>query len=312
MQLVRIGNCSPGYVQLQVDDPMKHVPMNSNLYGLVPKLMKLLKHDSGDKYFVMPESIRKWINGVIDNSIKQLTSTWSEYGVLKVKRSTSGPALTLHIELESGSDLDIDLVPVFAFKPNELEFYDNVYANIDTSNGGPQWLQGRGKNFQKTVKTALKHDFYIVPKPSNQMESEWRLDFHDAETKIIENFQCAKPVIKFLKLFRTCNSPLKKLSSYSLKTVVMDMIRNDPHDDWRESEQAEHFLQALKHLLKLLENQKINYFFDASSNILWKDVKPVQVMNMVNFLKKAIEKLETSANTADCKKVWMQYFECKK
>ena len=47
------------------------------------------------------------------------------------------------VELEDGSNtIDIDLVPVFAFHPKNLAFYDRIWSNIDTSRGGPHWLQG--------------------------------------------------------------------------------------------------------------------------------------------------------------------------
>ena len=65
---------------------------------------------------------------------------------------------------------------------------------------GPYWLEEHQSKFQKTVRNSLKNEFFIVPKPSSNLESEWRLDFHDAEIKIIDNIGCAKPVIKFLKV----------------------------------------------------------------------------------------------------------------
>ena len=98
------------------------------------------------------------------------------------------------------------------------------------------------------------------------------------------------------------------LSSYSLKTIVMDMIRNDPLDDWAPAEEAQHFLKALKHLELKLQQGKIGYFFDNSSNILWK-VNQVQLSNMENFLKNAIKDLENSQGTPNCKTKWTKYFK---
>ena len=47
------------------------------------------------------------------------------------------------VELEDGSNtIDIDLVPVFAFHPQKWEFYERIWSNIDTSEGGPHWLKG--------------------------------------------------------------------------------------------------------------------------------------------------------------------------
>ena len=92
------------------------------------------------------------------------------------------------------------MVPVFAFNPKELAFYGRIWSNIDTSEGGPHWLQRHQSKFQKDVHITLSNKFFIVPKPSANLDSEWRLDFHDPEIKIIDNIGCAKPVIKFLKV----------------------------------------------------------------------------------------------------------------
>ena len=101
------------------------------------------------------------------------------------------------IERECGSNnIDIDLVPVFPFFPQNLQFYGKIWNNIHN----PQWLDGRPRTYRNTVETALGNEFFIVPKPSSKLDSEWRLDFHDAEIKIIDNVGCAKPVIKFLKV----------------------------------------------------------------------------------------------------------------
>ena len=279
--------------------------------GLVQNLMTLLKKSSDhDKYFFMPAAVRKWITGVVDKALNKLKNeNLHGIGILKVCRTISGPATTLKVKLEDSQTIDIDLVPVFAFNPKNLAFYDRIWRNIDTSEGGPHWLQGHQSKFQKAVRTTLGNEFFIVPKPSLNLDSEWRLDFHDPEIKIIDNIGCAKPVIKFLKLFRNSNSPLMLLSSYSLKTIVMDMIRNYPRDDWAPAEEAEHFLKALKHLQIKLEQGKIDYFFDNNSNILKQgNVTQVQLQNMVNFLKEAIKNLEASQNTPTCKTVWTQYF----
>merc|ERR1712226_1698271 len=116
-RLVKNRKCSAGYVQLQVDNPERTVSMNMQMYGLVPNLMKLLKKssDPDEKYFFMPGAVREWITGVVDKALNNLENLHG-IGILKVRRKTSGPATTLMVELEDGSNtIDIDLVPVFAF-----------------------------------------------------------------------------------------------------------------------------------------------------------------------------------------------------
>ena len=45
------------------------------------------------------------------------------------------------IKLEQRT-IDIDLVPVFAFWPENLEFYVDIWNNIDTTNCGKYYVQG--------------------------------------------------------------------------------------------------------------------------------------------------------------------------
>ena len=118
--------------------------------------------------------------------------------------------------MENMDIIDVDLVPVFTFKPELLKFYPEIWNNIHE----PKWLNGHTNDFKKDVNTALAKHFLIVPKPL-EGSSAWRLDFHDAEIQIIKSKQCAKPVIKLLKLFRDGSRAqiMKPLFSYSLKTI---------------------------------------------------------------------------------------------
>ena len=207
------------------------------------------------------------------------------------------------IERQTGGPIDIDLVPVFRFKPEQLEFYKNVWQNINH----PNWAQKHQKGRRNKINEALKKPFFLVPKPSD-IASQWRLDFHDTEIEIIKDMGVAKPVIKFLKLFRDSNPPLKPIVSYWLKTIVMDMVRTYPDDDWRQGEEAEYFLKSLHHLLEKLKQQNIDYFFDRTSNMLASKLKPATIIDMKNYLEKAITGLEKSANTPECKIIWLEYF----
>ena len=68
-----------------MDDPTKTISMNMPLYGLVPKMMKFLKHSHDDKYLVMPNQIRKWMNSVVDQAILDVQQNFHTYGILNVR-----------------------------------------------------------------------------------------------------------------------------------------------------------------------------------------------------------------------------------
>jgi hypothetical protein len=57
----------------------------------------------------------------------------------------------------------VDLVPVFAFKPDRLSDYGAVWNNINPATG-PSWLRHQPVGFQRRVQAALVKDFFIVPK----------------------------------------------------------------------------------------------------------------------------------------------------
>ena len=81
---MRGDQCSAGYVQLQVDDPRKYVPMSSSIYGLVPAYMKLLEHQNGEQFLFMPTKFRRWIISVLDRSWEKIRQEWAKYGIKKV------------------------------------------------------------------------------------------------------------------------------------------------------------------------------------------------------------------------------------
>ena len=137
------------------------------------------------------------------------------------------------------------------------------------------------------------------------------IDFHDVEREILKDKGCAKLVLKILKHFRDCNQPIKNLFSYALKTIVMEMIRDDPHDEWDEKQLAHHFLKTLKILNKKLENGQIEYFFDPNYNLLdnKNNLNPESIRSMAIWLRNVIQKLENSMTKPSCRKVWMWHFE---
>ena len=110
------------------------------------------------------------------------------------------------------------------------------------------------------------------------------IDFHDVEKEILKEKGCAKLVLKLLKYFRDRNQPINKIFSYALKTIVMEMIRNNPNDEWNDKQLDHHFLKTLKILHRKLENGKIEYFFEPNSNLLENKCINLQSIESINIM----------------------------
>ena len=95
--------------------------------------------------------------------------------------------------------------------------------------------------------------------------------------------------------------------SYSLKTIVMEMIRDDPANAWNERNLAENFLKALHNVEEKLHQQRVEYFFDSSSNLLAK-MDANWFKSTSGWLTKVIRDLENSQNTPNCMTVWSKHF----
>lgn len=156
-----------------------------------------------------------------------------------------------------------------------------------------------------------KKEFALIPKPaaegSGKMEElEWRFCFKDLERDLIEGQK--KPVIKLLKAFRDGNPPLQRLHSYALKIMVLNLAKDNPSAvAFKEENRGNDFLATLKYLQKCLEQGKIRSYWDHKANVIGK-LGTTETSNMSNFLLRAIQRLEASANTDQCAKVWNTHF----
>ncbi len=130
--------------------------------------------------------------------------------------------MTLLIQMEDGHDIDVDLVPVFSFKPELLRRHARIWQVIGSDSYGVQqadmlhcntyqsvcplqsqvWLQDHSFGFQQRVRTSLGNEFFVVPKTPKTVQdnTQWRLDFHDPEKEILADKGCVKMVIRLLKV----------------------------------------------------------------------------------------------------------------
>ena len=54
------------------------------MYELLEKFMKFLKHHSDDKFYVMPGKIRQWLTSVYDRAKPVLQEYFPQFGILRV------------------------------------------------------------------------------------------------------------------------------------------------------------------------------------------------------------------------------------
>ena len=307
MHYSKLVESHPGFLQLQVG--MKGFCQDeAQMTGTAQAQFEGLLSGSGGLKNLVPKAVNQWLFNVVKKAYGSVPKKieLDNAGFRKIKHfdiEQNGPALTLMLELTNGHRVDLDLVPVLAFKRKRLRKFD-MRPNIVH----PQWLKKRGpglglpKAYRLDVKSGLEKDFFAIPK-LGPCDLDWGIHFPSAEKKIIKDLGCVKPVIRYLKLFRDSNQPLSKVKSYVLLTVVMKMIRKD-FDCWTQNSQSFCFLSALENLEKAISMGVLGWFFDEKCNILPEKYYPPQkCAEMSNFLREAICDMKRS------EKNWRVYFE---
>ena len=95
-----------------------------------------------------------------------------------------------------------------------------------------------------------------------------------------------------------------------MKKIVVQLILDDPNDDWNNGQLANYFLKALKFLCKKLQSGKIEdtvYIF-GSGSVLFYEKKPGSMKKMVRWLNGVIQDVEQSMFQPNCENVWKSYF----
>lgn len=258
-------------------------------HRFAPILADLQKKLFDDNWYLDVDKVKKWTQGIVSKILPKVKFTRE---ITEVRVRDSGPAKNLQITHRQMGQIDIDLVPAFVFSPAVL------------------------KGIKKELSQS-KDPFFVIPKsPKNKKTNKnhfWRIDFHDQERNILKGAkkEYVKPLIKLLKLFRDANDPMNGISSYALKTVVMNMITEQPNKDWKPSLKAVLFLEGLEKLAAYLQEGKIPYVFDTRCNVLW-DLAREQQVNTARYLENTvIKKLKASEDSPDCFEVWVSYFEKK-
>jgi len=293
------AKCAGGYARLGSCDaspPSMLIEKTNKCFPLGERLERELFEKDCDKkmWHLRPDKTRSWLESLITKVVDKMKGELGRYGVRKITPRKAGPSMNLEIIMAlDGRKVDVDLVPVIACHPQQVKS-----------------LKGIAPEIYKQKTKWEKTGFTLVPKPPSKIEKgrerEWRLDFHEQESDLIEGE--VKPIIKLLKAFRDKNSNVMgKLYSYALKTSVMDMMRATGQKKLDPGKRADSFLKALDYLHAKLDSGNLPHIFLRSYNLLSK-FKSEEVKNMARWLATTIRKLRDSANTPQCKTVWSKAF----
>ena len=309
LRIIRDEGCKPGYVLYGFYKEVLPKYMLNPFSQEVLQLIKKMKN----KYVMDPNKVKRWVQDILNETLPSLRNQFGHYGILDVEVNGDGTALTLNVISKSGHYVDVDLVPVFNIKGERVKkkHYPQLWDAVQ--NPKKMYKEGAKRAFRRRVNIAIREECRLIPKvdKNNRGLLYWHLNFRHVENQILMDKQCAKKVIKLLKYLRDCNQDLiGELFSYCLKTIVVQLILDDPNDDWNNRELANYFLKALKFLTKKLEYGKIEdteYIF-GSDSILFYEKTPGSMKKMVRWLNGVIQDLEQSMFQPNCENVWKSYF----
>ncbi|XP_023241922.1 uncharacterized protein LOC111640160 isoform X1 [Centruroides sculpturatus] len=269
---IRTTNSPPSFCTCKLKN--KESLRKQQNFEFISKILKEFFYEKTD--FFLPNNIRKWLQGVLDSALRSFIPSGD---VEEIRKSCSGPALTIYIKTKNGTQLDVDLVPVLEFKY-------------------PDWPDGAKKSFKTSIPDDEKY-WFIVPKPPQEnsikpcqnYSYQWRFHFPGVEKHLLHNKGCVKPIIKLLKLLRD-KQDWKILASYYLKTVVMHaVIKNSDQIDWNESQMDKTFIRMLRHLQAYIQNKNLPYLFYEKCNLISK-MGDQQADNINRRLSRIIQDIE--------------------
>ena len=206
--------CQPRFVKVQVS---KDQSKNMMLFDQCRKHY-LVEDSKKNVLFLSTSKMRQWLQSLV-------TKVLNNNPGLDIKTRNSGPAFTLMMKFESGSEtVDIDLVPAFTFSIKDIRGRSKAFSQVSSMSRlhfqlipkSPSGNLDMVKILFKTIETFLD---YL------ELLQEWQLSFPDQEKDLLTGGNNIKSLIKLLKYFREVNPSFHGLSSYALKTVVLHMLK---------------------------------------------------------------------------------------
>lgn len=228
-----------------------------------------------------PQRLRMWFQGLMDKTLRVYSPPCRDDGspILMVRPSQSGPAKTLYVYLCDGGRIDIDLVPVLEHK------YDLLPHGVPRR----EWVEELPE---------LDKTWFMVPKNPKDNSDLWRIHFPRAEKQLIKNFVCLKPTVRMVKAMKDYYK--WKLSSYSIKTVVMRHRLERPDKEyWRMEHQYTVLLEVLVRLHAELRTAGLGICSLYDDNLsLIQEFKDETRQNIARHLERVINDLTTDPECA--------------
>ena len=172
--------CDPGYATCTIRGDIKDA-LASNVSDCCQEIKHQLLLKSTDGWKLGPGRTRQWIYSLALKLMNdsEWTKIFKEQGInsIRVKGlKTSGIATTLEIILDDTTTIEVDIVPTFDFKCQQILHLDIIGRLLK-----PYWTSNLPKEYQEFGDIAKYDRFTMydanIPKPKQTMnKSQWRLD----------------------------------------------------------------------------------------------------------------------------------------
>ncbi|KAJ2939899.1 hypothetical protein O0L34_g6603 [Tuta absoluta] len=249
----------PGFLQLKMGKQYQSLPRRDpDDWSINSKAYRWRDDDN----YLLRSKFLDWFKSVVTRALNQFVRGSDAYPTFfvggvpyTVRRSESGPAMTMYIENKSlGIKLDVDLVVCLRF-PSE------------------RWPAGA--NYRKLPAACIDKKYWmLVPKLNKtcatreDMARSWRLATHEQERVLMHNTNNLRQAIRLIKKLRDAQS-MHQISSYYIKTIFFWEVHRRENDKtfWMKSP-AFLFKYMLERLHECLILGNIPYFWNESHNLI--------------------------------------------
>jgi cyclic GMP-AMP synthase len=246
----------PGHIRLQVND--------ASWLWTSPVYSNFKRTFLDDDNYLITDKALNWMKSIVHKGFNLLPCTDgrrylpTEVGDFPIRFSKSGPAVTLHIDVDCYYWIDVDLVVSFVFTEDKWPpgFLPNPYSKFIS------WLGT----------TTDLNEFFIVAKQPKDVPNyfypgrHWRLSFQEQERKLIANKGRLKPVGRLLKKIKK-KEQHNKIASYYIKTVLLFMVEQRNDAFWQQP-LSHVLLDVLETYTKYIRDKKIPYYWNEEYNLI--------------------------------------------
>jgi hypothetical protein len=276
----------PSHIQLQVKNTswLRTSPVYSNF--------KQTFLDDDD--YLITDKALTWIKSIVQKGFHLLPCTGgrhylsTEVGEFPVYFSESGPAVTLHIDVDGDYRIDVDLIICFVFTEDKWppRFSPNPYSKIIS------WMGP----------TTNLNEFFIVAKKPKDVPDyylhgrHWRLSFQEQERELIADKGKLMAAGRLLKKMRN-KEQHNKIASYYIKTVILFMVKQRSDAFWKQPLSTV-LLDVLETYTKYIRDKKIPYYWNKEYNLIG-HIDDRTLTNFADRLEYIIKDIKTNRDKPD-------------